>query len=320
MTKQVDVVQLVDAATGSTAKVHVQRGFNCFAFRARDAWGEHEVLWADPHFEMGQGRPSGSGIPLLFPFPGRIKEAAFLWRGKKFHLEPNDGRGNAIHGFVLTRPWRIVEREAHRVVGEFQASVDDPSLLAFWPADFCIRATYRLDGTTLEGHYLINNPDSEPLPFGFGTHPYFRLPLGGRSAGACLVALPVHEEWELTELVPTGIRFPLRDYFMFHQGLEFAGMQFDSVFSGLVFDESGWCHTIITDPDSGRRVIQSFDRNFTACVVYTPPHRQAVCIEPYTCVPNAIRLYSAGIPSGIRILAPGEEASMAVRITVATSS
>ncbi len=310
-----DFVELRDPATGSTAKIHFRCGFNCFSFVVKDAGQRCEVLWADPEFVSGRGRPSGSGIPLLFPFPGRIAEGIFHWRGKRYSLEPNDGRGNAIHGFVCTRAWRICEQQENRVLGEFHAAIDAPSLLAFWPADFRIQTEYRVEGNTLYGVYYIDNPSDQPLPYGFGTHPYFRLPLGGTDASLCRVVVPVHEEWELDRLVPTGIRFPLRDYQAFHQGLEFGSLQFDSLFSGLVFDEQGWCRTVIIDPVSGWQVTQEFDKQFTACVIYTPPHRQAVCIEPYTCVPNAIRLYAAGIPSGLKILAPGEKITLHVRLT-----
>ena len=49
----------------------------------------------------------------------------------------------------------------------------------------------------------------------------------------------------------------------------------------------------------------SFDRAFRECVVYTPPHREAICIEPYTCVAGAFSLAEPGIDAGIRIVPPG---------------
>jgi aldose 1-epimerase len=314
-----DIVEIVDVRATTRAKIAPFRGFNCFSLTVGQGDQTCEVLWSEPDFATGKTRPSRSGIPLLFPFPGRIANGAFTWHGKKYVLEPNDGRGNAIHGFVYTRPWRVLERTSDRVLGEFHAAVDDPTLLAFWPGDFCLRVEYRVNAGVLDGTYHIFNPGSEPLPYGFGTHPYFRVPLGGEDAADCVVGLPVHEEWELNNLLPTGIRFPLRDYTMFHQGLQFGSMQFDSVFSGLTFDEDGLCRTWVYDPDSGRRVVQSFDKHFTCCVVYTPDHREAVCIEPYTCVPNAMRLHAAGIPSGLRILEPGASVTLRVSIGVQES-
>lgn len=275
------------------------------------------MIWAEAGFERGGRRVSGSGIPLLFPFPGRIAGGTFTFRGRAFAIEPSDGRGHAIHGFAHTRPWRVLDHERNRIVGEFHASVDDPRLLAYWPADFRIRAEYALHGNRLNGVYSIDNPSDQPLPVGFGTHPYFRVPLGGEDGAECVVTLPVSEEYELDDLVPTGLRFRLRDADAFHEGIPFGEMQFDNVFGGLVFAEDGWCRTTISDPSSRRRVAMTFDRPFTTCVVYTPGHREAVCIEPLTCVPNAVRLDAAGIPSGLRVLEPGE--SLVARVDIAVS-
>jgi aldose 1-epimerase len=62
---------------------------------------------------------------------------------------------------------------------------------------------------------------------------------------------------------------------------------------------------VISDPSAGISVIQDFDTAFRHCVVYTPPHREAICIEPYTATPDALRLETLGIDAGLRRLAPG---------------
>src|SRR5437588_2186147 len=116
------VVEITDRDSGSTARALVSLGFNCFSWRPMLEDGPREMLWADAGFEAGDKRPSGSGIPLLFPFPGRISGAAFQFDGRDYKLEPGDAFENAIHGFAFNRPWRVVEHEGTRVVGEFQAS------------------------------------------------------------------------------------------------------------------------------------------------------------------------------------------------------
>ena len=40
-------------------------------------------------------------------------------------------------------------------------------------------------------------------------------------------------------------------------------------------------------------------------VVFTPPHRQAFCIEPYTCITDAINLQQRGTDAGLQVLPPG---------------
>lgn len=308
-------VTLQDATTGSRARIAVDFGFNCYEFVVKANGKEVDVLWSAPNFTSGEERPSGSGIPLLFPFPGRLRGTTFEWDGRSYQLMEGDGRGNAIHGFVLNRPWRVTEETDARVVGQFQASVDDATILEQWPADFRITAVYELNGNNLRSSFLIENPDDKPLPCGFGTHPYFRLPLGGTSADSCVVRLPVSKRWELVDMLPTGVCQGLADAERYQAGLEFGGMTYDDVFAGLVFDGDA-CAASIDDHKSGLRMAVSFGREFRECVVYTPPHREAICIEPYTYVPGAWGL--AGDPTrfGIRVLQPGESFAATVNMAV----
>ena len=57
------------------------------------------------------------------------------------------------------------------------------------------------------------------------------------------------------------------------------------------------------------------DKVFREVVVYTPPNRDAVCLEPYTCVTDAINLQSRGIDAGWRVLEPGAEFRTWIDIT-----
>lgn len=311
----IECITIRDPESSATAQVAAGFGFNCFEFQVQRNGQPIQILWAAPDFAAGTARPSGSGIPLLFPFPGRLHGATFRWDNREFQLPAGDGRGNAIHGFVLNRPWRIVEQTAASVVGEFQASRDDPQLLQAWPADFRIRVSYQLQKEQLASTIAVDNPDQRPLPCGLGTHPYFRVPLGGPSRDACIVRLPVTEQWELREMLTTGVRSAVQNAAALQRGQPFSNLKFDNVFSGLVKD-GPWIRSSIHDPSSGVVVEQSFDSAFRECVVYTPDHREAICIEPYTCAPGCFELATRGIDAGLRILPPGESFSAQVHIQV----
>ncbi len=299
------IVTLNDSQSGATASILVSQGLNCYQFQVPGPNGMIDVIWSEPGFEQGDKRASGSGIPLLFPFPGRIAGTTLQWDGKSYPLEAGDGIGNAIHGFVHERPWRVIEQDPARLVAQFQASVDDPTLLDHWPADFRITATYQVQGNCLSSNFVFDNPDNHPLPCGFGTHPYFAMPLGGSTAANCQVKLPVSSQWTLEQMNATGEKTTLDDPPLFQRGQPFGTMTFDTVFSDLVFS-GGLCEASIEDPETARRVIVAFDRAFRECVVYTPPHRESICIEPYTCAPDPFRLERDGVNAGLRVLSPGE--------------
>jgi aldose 1-epimerase len=55
---------------------------------------------------------------------------------------------------------------------------------------------------------------------------------------------------------------------------------------------------------------------FRELLVFTPPHRQAVCLEPYTCVTDAINLQARGIDAGLLVLPPGGQWSGVVDMVV----
>lgn len=318
----IENVTLIDSTTGARASILAGFGFNCYEFVANLKGREVNVLWSEPDFASGTKRPSGSGIPLLFPFPGRLRGTTFPWEGREYSLEAGDGRGNAIHGFVLNRAWRVLERSPSRVVGQFQASVDDPAILNQWPADFRVTATYELAGNRLSSAFVFENPDEKTLPCGFGAHPYYRLPLGATSSGdACLVTIPATRQWELVDMLPTGKCYELSRANGYQQGLRFGEMTFDDVFGGLVFDGDD-CVSEIVDPESNTRLSMRFDRSFRELVVYTPPHRGAVCVEPYSCVPGTVGLDAregldvSNVDFGLRVLQPGESFTSRVELSV----
>ncbi len=311
------VLEIVDPESGSRARVLVSLGFNCFSWRPMLEDGPREMIWADTGFESGDKRPSGSGIPLLFPFPGRIGGTTFRFEGRDYQLQPGDAFGNAIHGFVFNRPWRVAEQTDSHVIGEFQASVDDASILERWPADFRIRVSYRVRGHELLSDVRYENTGVGQLPCGFATHAYFRVPLvEGGKPGDTIVTVPAHKCWELERMIPTGRILPAPANKQLAAGLRLDDHQFDSIYTDVRPDADKLVRTRLTDPVSGRTMTQTFDNSFSQCVVYTPPHREAICMEPYTCVPDAIRLAAEGDKTGLQILQPGESRRTTIIIDV----
>lgn len=317
-----ELITLTDPRTGSTARIAPHLGFNCFEFIARVHDWSISVLDAAPEFESGTQRPSGHGIPLLFPFPNRIRAGRFHWAGQDYVIPTETGRhdsnGNAIHGFCLDKAWRVVDQGDRFVVGQFQLSADAPERRQFWPADFVIDVRYELRGSTLRSDIRIHNPDTVPLPWGFGTHPYFRLPLDPQSKpGRCLIQIPADSEWVLKDCLPTGARRPVARDKDLREGEYFDVLKLDDVLTDIEATQ-GAIETGIIDESAGLQVIQRFDPSFREIVAFTPPQRACVCIEPYTCVTDAINLQAQGIDAGLRVLPPGASAHLWFEISAGT--
>lgn len=314
------VLELHDPASGSSARIAPEIGFNCFAFTAHLAGHTVDVLDADPDFPSGSGRPSGHGIPLLFPYPNRVRGSRYSFEGRDYVIPAEavqtDPNGNAIHGFCLDRPWRVIEQSASHAIGQFQLSVDAPELLNAWPTDFVIEVGYAVRGATLRSEIRVANRGTRRMPWGFGTHAYFKVPLGEGSAPKhCLISVPAKMQRELVDCLPTGKVIPVPEEKDLRQGEYFDVLKLDDVYTGVeTVDDVLECS--IMDEEAGLVMAQHCPGDFRDVVVYTPAGRNCICMEPYTCATDALNLEAEGHSAGLRVLEPGEEFTTWIEISV----
>ncbi|QDT15779.1 aldose 1-epimerase [Alienimonas californiensis] len=323
-----DVITLT-APNGATAQIAPQRGFNLYRL-ALPAQGQDEpveALAAEADFPAG-GKPSHSGIPLLFPFPNRIKAGEFTTDQQSEHLLPlgdgpgeakSDGAGNAIHGFAFDRAWTVTAQDERSATATFTLSENDPERASLWPGDGRLTVAYELTGDGLRCDLTVENLGDEPLPFGLGTHPYFKLPVGpssGENSGTaadCTVTVPAAARYELIGGVPTGEVVALDEGYDLQHGPAFGGLKLDDVYTQVSAkaDEPGVIESVIENPANGLRIVQRCDAAFREQVVFTPPWFRegdagSICIEPYTCATDAVNLAGRGVDAGWRTLAPGD--------------
>lgn len=299
------IIEITDSTGKAKAEIIASLGFNCFHLELSSGEETVDVLWSSDDFRTGNVRPSRCGIPILFPFPGRIANASFHWEGRDFDLEPSDGLGNAIHGFVHTRPWTISRHESDSVVAVFDAENFADELRHRWPTMFRLQAEYRISSDRLDTAYTVVNPTDAPLPFGLGLHPYFHVGPAESKERRITVHSPVGRQWTLKNLIPSGQSEVLSDDYPLNQGQPFDSMEYDDVFSDLPCTGEQIESSFIDHRRSIKTTITS-DASFTVSVIYTPPHREAFCIEPYTCLPNPFDEHQQKAGLGVAVLAPGE--------------
>ena len=318
-------VYALDDGAGGRAEVWPALGFNCYRWQAARGGEVLDLLYAAPDL-FADGRPTRSGIPVLFPFPNRIRGGRFNWDGRAYALPLNDPvQKNAIHGFACRRPWRVVGQGADGfgawLTGEFHGARDAADCRELWPADYVLRLTYRLGRGTLRVEAEVGNPDSKPLPFGLGYHPYFRLPFaGGGAADDCTVQVPAAAYWQLEGALPTGPRHPVDRDRDLNAPRRYGDLRLDDVLTGLRQDPplEGGLHerAVVVGTSDGTAVRVLCSPEFREMVVFTPPHRQAFCAEPYTCATDAVNLQQTGLDAGWLTVAPGERWSAVVEMRV----
>lgn len=252
----------------------------------------------------------GAGAPILFPFPGRITGGEYTYRGRGYRIAGGHGR-HPLHGFVGLAPWGVAEAGTSAEGAFVHTYVDHADLgigeRAF-PGDYRLHVTHRLgpDGYTQE--ILLENTGTEPFPFGYGWHPYHPVPLlpGGARAD-CTLTLRARARWELTaELVPTGRRLEVAGPYDLRSPNPLGEKSYDDPFTLVEPDAGGGSSAVLTDARAGLALTAWADASFREWVVYSPRTLGAVCLEPYTCAPDAFNLQARGIDAGVRELSPGE--------------
>jgi aldose 1-epimerase len=309
-----EAVEIRDSG-GTLAVIYPGFGFNCVRFSVATGDGPVEVIWSELDFGSASA-PDLNGIPVLFPFGGRMNGTTFRWQGVEYTITDGRMAGDAaIHGFVLDRSWRLIEQSENRVVGEFHASVDDPALIDQWPSDFRIRMAYEVGPSALTCDITVDNPDTKPMPYGFATHGYFRTPLGDGDGEACEVTVPAAAAWVLDEnAIPTGEILPVDTKNDLREGSPIGGRQFNTVYADLETDDDGAVICAVRDLAAGQTVRIASTGGFREVVVWNPPHREAIAIEPYTCVVTAFDVEERGYDSGLRVLQPGESDQLSIVI------
>jgi aldose 1-epimerase len=312
---------VLEDGAGGCAEIWPAMGFNCIRWVVVRRDQTLELLFRDPAVFQG-ARPTRSGIPVLFPFPNRIRDGQFTFAGRTYRLPLNDpAKKNAIHGFACRVPWRVLETgadmESAWITAEFRCSIDAPDSLSLWPADHQIRLTIRLGRGTLRLEAIVSNPDTKPLPWGLGYHPYVRLPFTSEGlADDCMIEVPASEFWVLEGNLPTGERRSIdlvRDLNHLRPYME---LNLDDVLTGLPpraprIDGLIERAAIHGAPGGPLRLFCA--EAFHHLVVFTPPHRQAFCVEPYTCTTDAVNQTG---DTGWKILAPGASVFLNVELWV----
>ncbi|MCA9516185.1 MAG: aldose epimerase [Myxococcales bacterium] len=120
-----------------------------------------EVLYLDEATLADPEKNVRGGIPVLFPFAGRLP-------GDR--LEP-DGTTMPQHGFGRRRAWAVTQRGPASVA---MTIADDDATRAVFPYAFRCDHVVSAVGDALEIRLVVTNPGDRPLPIAPGWHPYFR--------------------------------------------------------------------------------------------------------------------------------------------------
>lgn len=332
------LVVLRDTTSGAEARIWPGCGANCFTLQLQRPSGDLvRVIQDAPSLAEIRRWPSWWGIPLLFPFPGVIPKGEYAFEGQRLRLgrpeQPIISEGNErpgtrrdYHGFVMDLPWKVAHTEGGDAAATVRCaldSADHPETQEGFPFPFRVAVTHRLEAGTLRLGFQVENPGPGNLPFGFGAHPYFRAPLGEQgTSGDCLVRIPAARRWNGRALRPVlegtaplaweEICPPVDEALDLRTPRPFVERAYNGMYTDLTLID-GKVEAFLRDPLAGLEAVMRATPNVPNVVIWSPPGRQELCFEPWTCPSNVFNLAANGIPNhGLTVLAPGEawEATM----------
>jgi len=226
---------------------------------------------------------SSAGAFWMLPWANRLDGGRFPVDGTDYRLPINrPDEGNALHGLGREAPWTVELAGAdHAVLLQ---------RLQHSPFDYAARLELRLADDALRMRLRLENTGGAPCPMGFGWHPWFARP-PGCSLRFAAAARMVKGERELPVAAEPS------------SGLDSTVAEL----MGLDGHFAGWDGVaVLHRPDLTvtLRANGAWARNVQ---VFVPDdHREVVCMEPVSHVPNVINTPALAPYGAMQVLAPGE--------------
>ena len=269
-----------------TASVDAVRGGRLASLVIRG----RERLIARPRVDADLPAISWGSFPMV-PWVGRMRAGRLEWNGRTFDLARNLG-GHAIHGTAFDRSWTVDASDERSVRMHCRIGDGDG-----WP--FAADVSQVIELAPDEIRFRLEVRAEAAMPIAVGWHPWF----GRVGDEPIVITVPSGQVLETTaDLIPTGALVPVAGITDLRRAAAIGVRALDHAYVDVAGPSRlAWPDlelTIEADP-------------LAAVVVHTTP--TGVCIEPQTAWPDAVRLASQGIETGLVRLDPGATFSAASR-------
>lgn len=205
-----------------------------------------EYMWnGDPAYWTGRN-------PTLFPMVGSTWDKLLHIKGKTY------ATGN--HGFARHSDFTCVKHDEKEIVMELK---DNEETLQQYPYHFTMDIHYVLAGRTLQITYDITNDNEEGMPFHFGLHPAFRVPMGEGS----------FEDYHLEFDAPQNFRWLSTRM----QDENVLKLDREALAKTIIIHHPNGSHVSLTNGTHGATV----DYSAFEWLAFWSPHAPFVCLEPW---------------------------------------
>ncbi len=303
----IEIVRLVDASHKTQVSIAPSIGNIAYEMKVNGK----NLLWF-PFSGLAEWKTklTPCAIPFLGPWANRLDEDAYWANGRKYILNPGldnlrrDQFGNSIHGVLyFSSAWTVVSVTADARSARAVSRLEFwkyPDMMAQFPFAHTITMTHRLADGVLEVELRIQNHSVSPMPVSVGFHPFFRMHDSPRAEWS--VHLPARKQVLLNDrLLPTG-ELKKAEY---SDPQPLAAKPLDDIMTDLERDSDG--RTTFWAKGKREKISVTFGPKYLVGVAFTPPDKEAICLEPMTAVTNAFNLAQRGLYKDLQTIPPGRE-------------
>lgn len=247
--------------------------------------GGRELLYMDDSTLHDMTKNVRGGVPVLFPFPGKLLSDTFAYKGRV-------GTDLPQHGFARLMPWRVLQSSGDALA---LGLTSDATTLTRFPWSFLAQLSFQVRERSLQLSFSVENTDTEPLPFALGYHPYFYV----RDSEKARVRIDSRATQAFDNVRKQIVAFA---------GFDLTQPELDL---HLLDHNSQACSLVW--PDGCALRIEA-DAEFVVWVVWTLAGRDFVCLEPWTARGNAL---SSG--HNVLTVEPGQTRNIQLQLSFETT-
>lgn len=295
MLKQEEKIMIIDSNSGNFAGIAPKRGA-----MLQELMLNNQSIIQTKVFdaESKVGYPSA----FLFPFPNRIEDGKYSFQGNTYQLPINEPKHhNAIHGLIAFSEFEVI----HQSESTLKLKYSYRANFEYYPFSFDFEVLFSITESAFILNYSATNIGTQDMPCAFGWHPYFQI----EGEKIDNLNLKVSEAQNLA-LNERNLPEKTEDAKNFLSEIDLNQKQYDHLYK-INQKDTEIAKAELSNAQNKICIEYQSNSSETYLMIYTPPSRNCIAIEPQTANINCFNNLE-----GLSVLKPNEKLEGEIRISV----